>query len=83
MADYIPVGRPILRKIATPLTLTQMQLKVGGFIKFVDLSSGDIMVINESATEFPGLHNPTASQLAGSAGPIFGDAIICSPSEIA
>lgn len=83
MADHIPANGFIKRNIPTPLTLTAMQILVGGFIKFVELTSGDWMVVNEASFEGTMFLNPTASQLAGHAGPIYGDAILCDPKEIA
>ena len=87
MADHIPVNGSVKRNIETPLTLTALQILVGGFIRFVELSSGDWMVINEASLEGTlegtSFLNPTASQLAGKSGPIYGDAVICDPKEIA
>lgn len=80
MADYIPANRPIQRKVDKPLTLTQLQLFVGGFIHFVTLLNGDILVLNEASRDRVGIHNPTASALLGK--PVFGDAVLCSPEEI-
>lgn len=80
MADYIPASRGIERHIETPLTLTQLQLLVGGFIRFVELTSGDLMVVNEAAESFAPF-NPTASIIANRT--ICGDAVLCCPSEIA
>ncbi len=81
MADYIPANRPIERGITTPLTLTQLQTLIGGFIAFVDLTNGDMLVINEASRDRMGFHNQTASTLLGK--PVFGDVVLCSPSEIA
>lgn len=83
MADYIPAARPIKRGVETPLTLTQLQLFVGGLIHFVELLNGDYMVVNEGSLDHIGPFNDTASKIAGPRGPIFGDAVLCSPSEIA
>lgn len=82
MAQHITVNGTIHQDIYTPLTLTALQIFVGGFIHFIELSSGDLMIVNEASRDGLGFHNPTASQLAGKAGPIFGDAILCSPQEI-
>lgn len=82
MADHITVNGSIISGIKTPLTLTALQIFVGGFIRFVELASGDLMVVNESAADGLGFYNPTASQLAGKAGPVYGDAILCTPDEI-
>ena len=81
MADYIPAARPIQRGVKTPLTLTQLQIFVGGFVAFIDVLTGDIMVINEASRDRIGIHNPTASSLLGK--PVFGDVVLCSPEEIA
>jgi hypothetical protein len=80
VSAYIPAARP-QEQYDKPLTLTQLQLFVGGFVKFVDLMTGDVMVINEASLDNLGPHNPTASSLAGR--PIFGDVVLCTPSEIA
>lgn len=80
MADYIPANRPIELNVLTPLTLTALQTFTGGFIKFVDLPSGDILVINESSSDFAPINN-TASSIAGRS--IFGDVVRCVSSEIA
>lgn len=69
------------RKVTTPLTLTQLQIFVGGFITFVDLLNGDILIINEASRDRIGIHNQTASTLLGK--PVFGDVVLCSPEEIA
>jgi hypothetical protein len=81
VADYIPANRPIQREVETPLTLTQLQLFVGGFIHFVTLLNGDILVTNEASRDHVGIHNPTASTLLGK--PVFGDVVLCSSEEIA
>ena len=81
MADYIPAARPIQRKVDKQLTLTQLQLFVGGFVHFVDLLNGDMLVVNEASRDRIGIHNPTASSLLGK--PVFGDVVLCSPEEIA
>jgi hypothetical protein len=81
VADYIPASRPIERGIPTPLTLTQLQLRAGGFIAFVTLLNGDLMVVNEASKDRIGIYNPTASSILGK--PVFGDAVLCPPSEIA
>ncbi len=80
MADYLPVSLPT-RKVAVPLTLTALQTYVGGFVRFVELKSGDWLVINEASLDDMGFHNQTASTIAGMK--IHGDAILCHPSEIA
>lgn len=84
MASFIPAKRPMERIAPSeiPLTLAQLQSYVGGFVQFVDLSCGDIMVVNEAGPAFAIL-NHTANDLAGPAGPIYGDVVLCSPPEIA
>jgi hypothetical protein len=81
MATFFPQEGPA-QPIATPLTLTKLQKLVKGFIKFIDTPSGDILVVNESAPEFARI-NVTASSLAGKASPVYGDVVLCDPSEIA
>lgn len=82
MATHLPIHQPVVDSIPLPLTLTCLQLLVGGFIRFIELPTGDVLVVNESAAEFAAI-NPSASSLAGPAGPIYGDAVLCSPTEIA
>lgn len=81
MAKHFPPNGPAIA-LTTPLTLTTLQTCVGGFIKFVELPHGDLMVVNEASTDLAPF-NPSASSLAGKAGPIYGDAVLCEPSEIA
>lgn len=83
MADHIPAWSPVKRNIPTPLTLTQLQTCVGGFIKFIELSTGDLLVVNEASLDGIAPFNSEASSLAGKAGPIHGDVVFCSPTEIA
>jgi len=83
MAQHVRVNGSVIDDVPTPLTLTALQLFVGGFVYFVELSTGDLMVVNEASRDQIGFYNPTASPLAGKAGPIYGDAILCSPAEIA
>lgn len=78
MASFLPCDRNA-EAANPPLTLTALQVFVGGFIKFVELSSGDLLVVNEVQTFAP--LNQTASRLAGT--PIYGHAVICLPEEIA
>lgn len=80
MADYLPASRRIERGIETPLTLTQLQILVGGFIHFIELTSGDLLVVNEAAPELAPI-NLTASTFAGR--DIYGDVVLCSPKDIA
>lgn len=81
MATFFSQEGPA-QQIATPLTLTKLQTLVKGFIKFIDTPSGDVLVVNESAPEFARI-NVTASSLAGKASPVYGDVVLCDPSEIA
>ena len=80
MASFIPTQGPA-KEVRVPLTLTALQSYVGGFIKFVELPSGDLLVVNEAGPEFAAI-NRAANGFAGQAGPIFGHAVLCSPSEI-
>ncbi len=80
MADYIPVNGAIRKDVKTPLTLTALQTFVGGFIRFVELSSGDLMVVNEASVDGLGFLNPNASSLAGY--PVYGSVVMCIPEEI-
>jgi hypothetical protein len=81
VATFFPEEGPA-QQVQAPLTLTKLQTLVKGFIKFIDLSSGDVMVANESAPEFARI-NITASSLAGKASPVYGDVVLCDPEEIA
>lgn len=68
-----------------PITLTAFQVHVGGFIDFIELQSGDLLVVNEEinrrAADFVHFSNPTATVIAGI--PVLGDVVLCSPSEVA
>lgn len=68
-----------MRQLETPLTLTAMQIAVGGLIKFIELLSGDTLVVNEASDLAP--LNAKASLLIGR--PVNGDVILCDPDEIA
>lgn len=81
MADFIPVGRPVQKNVPTPLTLTQLQSFVAGFIQYVELSSGDYLIVNEAWLNGLAPINLNATALVGR--PVYGDVVICSPSEIA
>jgi len=81
MATFFPEEGPA-RQVESPLTLTKLQTLVKGFIKFIDMPTGDVLVVNESAPEFARM-NETATSLAGRVGPVYGDAVLCDPSEIA
>ena len=80
MARLLPYDGDV-RNVPAPLTLTKLQEYVEGYIRFIELTSGDILVVNEAASEF-GLVNHHANQFAGKHGPIYGNAVLCSPSEI-
>jgi len=81
MAKHIPLNGPAIL-LVTPITLTMLQTCVGGFIKFIELPTGDYMVVNEASEQLAPF-NSSASSLAGKAGPIYGDAVLCEPSELA
>lgn len=81
MATFFPEEGPA-RQVEAPLTLTTLQTLVKGFIKFIDMPSGDVLVVNESAPEFARM-NASATSLAGKVGPVYGDVVLCDPSEIA
>lgn len=66
-------------QMEAPLTLTAMQIAVGGFIEFIELLSGDTLIVN-AASELAPL-NTKASLLIGRA--VNGDVILCDPEEIA
>lgn len=68
-----------MTQLAVPLTLTKLQTLVGGFIEFVELLSGDVLVVNEARELAP--FNPKASLLLGL--PVNGDVVLCDPEEIA
>ena len=80
MASFIPTNGPA-KEVKVPLTLTALQTYVGGFIKFIELPSGDLLVVNEAGPSFAEI-NEQANGLAGRVGPIYGHAVLCSPSEI-
>lgn len=80
MAKHIPTNGPT-KSVDGPLSLTKLQLLVGGFIRFIDLPSGDFLVVNEAA-ESVSIINHSASAIAGRVGPIYGDAVLCTPQEI-
>lgn len=79
MANYI-AQNSTTRQVPTPLTLTGLQNYVGGFVKFIDLPSGDLMVINEASPLFPAL-NEAASKIAGRT--INGHVVVCAQEDIA
>lgn len=63
-----------------PLSLTDLQNAVGGFIRFINLKSDEILVINESSPEY-GQLNKHASLLANQS--IYGHVVLLEPWEIA
>ena len=67
-------------EVSSPLELHELQLLVGGFIKYVNLSEDRILVVQELAFKFHAI-NETASKLAGR--PIHGDVVLCAGSELA
>jgi len=79
MATYIPASRPAKPVSELPLTLAALQILVGGFIEFVELRSGDWLVVNEASHLAP--LNTSATALAGI--PVYGDVVLCEPSDIA
>lgn len=79
MATYFPLqGKS--EKVEGPLTLTALQTRVKGFISFVELTSGDYLVINESQCSYVPV-NDAATAVAGY--PVRGDVVLCTPEEIA
>lgn len=68
--------------IKGPLTLTTFKTILGGPPEFIDLSYGDILVVN-SQSWGQGPINLAASRLAGLKSPIYGSAIVCSLEDIA
>lgn len=71
------------REVEVPLTLTALQCYVGGFIYFIELANGEILIVNEASFDQFGFYNKEASKIAGQAGPIYGDAVLCKPEDIA
>lgn len=47
MATFFPQKGPA-QQIETPLTLTKLQTLVKGFIKFIDMPTGDVLVVKAS-----------------------------------
>lgn len=83
MATYMPANRDAqpIEPQHVPMTLTALQTLVGGFIRFIVLSSGDTMVINEASLDRLGFYNKTASAVARQ--DIYGDVVVCAHNEIA
>ena len=80
MAKLIPLDGAI-RILVSPLTLTALQGYVHGFVEFIELSSGDLIVVNEESLNGLGGLNMSASALAGQL--IYGHVVLCEPNEIA
>lgn len=68
------------QEVKSPLELHDLQLLVGGFVKFVNLDEGRMIVVQELAVKHRPI-NETASKLAGL--PIHGDVVVLSGEEIA
>jgi hypothetical protein len=64
MAHFIPVDNQMQHGIVTPLSLTDLQTYVNGFVKFINLQGGDCMAVHEDSDEF-GEVNQTATMLSG------------------
>ena len=79
MAYFIPANGPVQAKIETPLTLTLFRAYVGDKIEFIELLSGDILIVNPEGQQL----NSNANGFIGSQGPVMGDAVLCTPEEIA
>lgn len=76
MPKFLTIDKAVT-PIASPLTLTGIRKYVGMNFTFVDLRSGDILIVSDNASE----PNPFATSLLGQ--PVCGPAILCSPSDIA
>jgi hypothetical protein len=59
--------------------MLDLQMYVEGFAQFIELLSGDYLIVNEEGHKFAPL-NPMATSIAGM--PIYGDAVLCTPDEI-
>ena len=79
MAKFFPVEGDA-QEVPTPLTLTALQGYVVGWINFIELSSGDVLVVNEMADGWTPM-NINATYILGF--PVYGNVVLCSPSEIA
>lgn len=78
MATFMPHdGKAV--QVTKPLTLGTLQAYVQGFIRFIDLTSGDILVVNENTPPHIPV-NTSATAIAGFE--VRGDAVLCSPEEI-
>ena len=79
MALLIPLSQLVQHDLATPISIVQFQIYCLGFVEFID--KGELVyVVNEAAWWMPGLLNRMASEHYG--GFLYGDVVICNPSEI-
>jgi hypothetical protein len=81
MAIFIPHDGPMEHNIDSPLELADLQARVGGFVGFIDIPSGDTIVVADDISSLP--LNYTATALAGNGIIIYGHAVLCGPKEIA
>lgn len=79
MASLITIAG-FAQELVTPLELSELQTRVGGFVKFVDISEGRTIAVGELAHKYAAV-NATASKLAGK--PVHGDVVVFSGSELA
>ncbi len=80
MAIFIPHDGPMEHNIESPLDLANLQTRVGGYIGFIDIPSGDTLVVADDISSLP--LNYTATALAGDGIMIYGHAVLCGPGEI-
>lgn len=81
MAIFIPHDGPMEHDIDTPLELADLQARVGGFIGYIDIPSGDTLVVAEDISS--SRLNYTATALAGNGIIVYGHAVLVSPGEFA
>lgn len=79
MAHFIQADGQMRHEIPVPLTLTALQEYVQGFVKFIDLTGGDSMAVNEDSDKYTDM-NHTATALAFQ--PICGPAVLFHPGEL-
>lgn len=77
MAFLIPVDGS-RKPIKGPFTLTALQTLLGGPIEFIDLSYGDMLVVNSLGY---GPINPVSQVLVQQT--VHGPVVLCSPEDIA
>lgn len=77
MAFFIP-AEGSRKPIKGPFTLTALQTILGGPIEFIDLSYGDVLVVNSLGI---GPINPVSCALTPRM--VLGPVVICSPEDIA